>query len=130
MSGAISIDEFITGAMSALKLSGVESVPVKGVEAQFVRVFRMLERWSEPQFLELRFHCQWNATTRQCPVIRHALLKAEQESMISRDGHSWAIHLTPAQASANIEQSPLSLEEWKSLTAHMRTAVRFVPLVP
>ena len=121
MSSSISIDEFVAGVMSSMKLSQRVELSMHNIEEELVDAFRLLEQVARRKGVELRFHCSLNAFTGRALTVHYALVRAEQSGLLVRDGQFIEISLTTAESADIINASPLSLTEWKTVTKHMRS---------
>lgn len=116
MSSSISIDDFIAGIMSSMKLSQKVELSAQDIEEKLVNAFRLLEQIAQRKGIELRFHCSLNPCTGRAITIHYALVRAEQAGLLERDGQTIEIALTTAESADIINASPLSLSEWKLIS--------------
>ena len=113
---SMNIDDFIAGILSSMKLRQVDEYPTPQVDEKIVRVFGLLEQLAQRKGVELRFHCSLNPWNNRSATVHYGLVRAQQSGMLKRDGHDIKILLTTEEAAAVINESPLSLSEWKLLT--------------
>lgn len=127
MSSSMNIDGFIAGVMSSMKLSQTDQCPVTNIEEKLVNAFNVLEQLAQRKNIELRFHCELNPYNSKCPTIHYALVRAAQSGMLKRDGHAIKILASIEESADVINDSPLSLSEWKLLTKNLKSEP-FLPL--
>jgi hypothetical protein len=117
---SMNIDGFIAGIMSALKLSQTDQCPTAHIDEKIVHAFRVLEQLAQRKDIELRFHCSLNPYNKKSATVNYGLVRAGHSGMLKRDGHDIQILLSVEEAADVINDSPLSLAEWKLLTKNLK----------
>lgn len=124
---SMNIDGFIAGIMSSMRLSQTDQCPVTNIDEKLVNAFRVLEQLAQRKNIELRFHCDLNPYSSKCATVHYALVRAAQSGMLKRDGHTIKILMSVEESADVINDSPLSLSEWKLLTKNLKSE-QFLPL--
>ena len=128
MSSSMSMDDFIAGILSSLKLSKqVQLSAVTNLEEKLVTSFKVLELIAQKKNIELRFHCDLNPLTRRSATAQYGLVRAEKAGILEGDGQALKIALTIEESANIINASPLSLSEWRIIHQNLKREPRRVP---
>lgn len=120
MSSSMSIDGFIAGIMSSMRLSQMVSCPAANIDEKIVNSFHLLEQLAQRKNVEMRFHCSLNPYTKKSATIHYGLVRAEQAGLVSKGAHGVEILLSIEEAADVINESPLSLSEWNLIIKNLK----------
>lgn len=112
MADSVTLDQFMQGCLSGLVLAGVDAVKVDGAGSRLFLTYQWWALSATAMGVDIRFHLSLDMTTGGCLMAETALVRAEHQGYLHREGEFWRIGLSKDDAEVFLDTLPLSNEVW------------------